>query len=74
MGDPTSLRIIGINQQCEHPKKRAQHILAFGNPRYGFDVQRMQCEESRNQCAAPLCAGRTIEPEKQEKRVSNMKE
>src|SRR6266536_2208045 len=73
-GSPASLRIIGISDECEHPKERAQHILAFGNPRYGFDMQRMEREEGRHQRTAPLCAGCAIQPEEQKKRVSNVKE
>ena len=63
------LHISQIEQHRQQPEKSAEHVLAFGNPRDGFDVQRMPGEQRRHKRAAPERAGHFFQHRQQQQRI-----
>src|ERR1019366_8827830 len=61
------LCIAGLGPERKQEEKRAQHILAFSHPSYGFDVGWVQAEPEGHQGAGPAGASKPAkQPEQQE--------
>jgi len=63
----------GVGHQSEEKEKSAEDVLAFGRPGDGFDVERMQREESSHNHRAPDCAGRSVQEKKEKDCVRDVK-
>ena len=66
------LGIAGVGQQAQQPEEGRQVVFAFDRPRDRFDVQRMQGEEGRHDCASPAGPGESLEQQEKEQGVRNM--
>ena len=50
----------------------AEHVLALGDPRDGFDMLRMEREDDRDERAAAFRAGHAAQHEEERRRVVAM--
>ncbi len=61
-----------VCQQGQHEEEAAEHVLALGNPRYGLDPERVQCEERGDQRRGPERPGEGAQREEEEERVRDV--
>jgi len=63
-----------VAQQRDQRKKSAQHVLALGDPRDGFDVHRMPREQRGDECGRPQFAGQPQQQREQQRHVCRVKQ
>ena len=64
--------IAAVGQQSEHPKECAKNVLSLCYPRDGFNMERMECEQSGDEGARPGATGHLRQYEKQQHAVERM--
>ena len=68
----TALRVTRVGDEAQQPEKGAQHVLALGDPRDGFHMERMPREQRRHERAPPVAAGRGTQKCKQQQSVGDV--
>jgi hypothetical protein len=68
------LRIAAVGEEREEEKEGAQEILAFGDPGYGFDAERVPGEQCDNECAPPDRARQSVKQDKKQSTIDAMKQ
>lgn len=62
-----------IGPDREQPEQAAQDLFPFGDPNNRLDMERMDREEQRHECASPPRSGQPPQNQEQEYRVDRVK-